>query len=227
VKVTITNWEKYNARSDRANYSWFRFQNGFFTDHKLGHLTIEDRVVFVFLLCEASKENAGEVEVSESLTGKLLNMPEAKITKAIQRLHAAGVMVAESHQLVESLPATYVRNERNETNERTLPAPAGVFDFESLYKKYPRKEGKTPGITKCKAQIKTQSDFEALSKAIDRYREYTVKTGVEPKYIKHFDTFMTSWRDWTDPETGSAAEPAPFSIAAILAKGEEGEHDRS
>jgi hypothetical protein len=88
------------------------------------------------------------------------------------------------------------------------------FDFESLYKKYPRKEGKADGLKRCKAQIKTPEAFAELSQAIDKYKSHVHSKGLEEKYIKHFSTFMNSWRDWLDPETGSA-ESSVIDFAAI------------
>jgi hypothetical protein len=76
------------------------------------------------------------------------------------------------------------------------------FDFEKIYGMYPRKEGKQKGIEKCKSQIKYQSDYEELTRAINRYRLYCEKQVTEPRFIKHFDTFMTSWRDYLDPDFG-------------------------
>lgn len=81
---------------------------------------------------------------------------------------------------------------------------AHKFDFDSLYEKYPRKEGKKKGLAKCRLEIKTQEKFIALSRAIDRYKEYCVREKKEPRFIRHFATFMGIWEDWTDPETGTS-----------------------
>jgi hypothetical protein len=77
------------------------------------------------------------------------------------------------------------------------------FDFIALYQKYPRKVGKTAGIKRCEAQIKTPEDYALLSQAIDSYVEYLKKEGTEPKFVKHFSTFMSEWRDFLDRETGN------------------------
>lgn len=91
--------------------------------------------------------------------------------------------------------------EKEEEEEKPLKLK---FDFEALYQKYPRKLGKQKGIEKCKAQIKTPEEFEALSKAIDQYVFHLRSKGTEEKFIKHFDSFMTIWRDWLDPATGQS-----------------------
>lgn len=76
------------------------------------------------------------------------------------------------------------------------------FDLELLYQKYPRKQGKSLGLKKAKTQIKTQADFDALSSAIDAFCRHHKKLETQPEYIPYFSTFMASWKDWLEPETG-------------------------
>lgn len=82
------------------------------------------------------------------------------------------------------------------------------FDLESLYKKYPRKIGKQQGFKKADKDVTCQTTYEALEKAIDHFAEFHRDKGTEEQYIPHFSTFMTSWRDWLDPETGTATVSA-------------------
>lgn len=77
-------------------------------------------------------------------------------------------------------------------------------DLLELYAMYPRKEGKTKGLEKAKLQAKTRSTLEEIKTAISNYRKKIETQAIEPNYIKHFDTFMTTWRDSLDPETGSS-----------------------
>lgn len=95
-------------------------------------------------------------------------------------------------------------NER--TNERTRTPRVrntSVFDFEPLYQKYPRKEGKTRGIAKCVKEVCTKEAYEELSVAIDRFAKQCRQRGTESRFIPHFSTFMGTWRDWLDPQAGT------------------------
>lgn len=65
-----------------------------------------------------------------------------------------------------------------------------------LYQQYPLKKGKTVGLKKLTNQIKTKEDLELLQIAIRNYAE-EVKDS-DPKYIKHFSTFASCWRDYTE-----------------------------
>lgn len=87
-----------------------------------------------------------------------------------------------------------------EITEHCVVTKNVTFDFESLYKKYPRKQGKGAGLKKCASQIKSQKDFDLLSTAIDNFSSYMRDSGRDIELIPYFSTFMTNWRDWLDPE---------------------------
>lgn len=90
---------------------------------------------------------------------------------------------------------------------------SSVFDLEAAYENYPLKEGKSKGIQKLSREIKTQEDYEALLRAIDKYsRSEKVSNG----YIKLFSTFASEWRDWTAQDVGLRATPStPVKSAEI------------
>lgn len=95
-------------------------------------------------------------------------------------------------------------------------------EFERIYQKYPRKEGKSRGIAKAKSQIKTPEDLALLEKAIDRYRDHCVREGKEKQFVMHFSTFMASWRDYLDDDVGKVdlpnATPVVHPMLAELKK---------
>lgn len=99
---------------------------------------------------------------------------------------------------------------------KVLNSKKPKFDFESVYKGYPLKVGKTKGLKICEREIRTQEDFTALGQAIARYSVWlsTDQNGFKPS-PKHFCTFMAAWRDWVDPDAGKIemkAIPRPVSV---------------
>lgn len=78
-----------------------------------------------------------------------------------------------------------------------------TLDFDSIYAKYPRKQGKSLGMKKCKAQIKTAVRFDLLNKALGNFASYHRRMGTEPQFLPHFSTFMTSWEDWLAQDAGT------------------------
>lgn len=70
------------------------------------------------------------------------------------------------------------------------------FDFESIYKSFPRKLGKTSGIKWLKAHIKTLEKYSLLAQAVDNYAKHCDENVTEIKFILHFSTFVRRWEDW-------------------------------
>lgn len=88
-------------------------------------------------------------------------------------------------------------------------------EIEKIYSEhYPLKIGKQKGVEKLSREIRSEYDLDQLVIAIARYKS-TIKPGTEPKFIKHFSTFATTWREWLDPNAGQAdsiaAEKADLS----------------
>lgn len=211
VRINILNWDKHNPKRDQKTYSWLRLQNDIATDKDLYGLSAEQKWAWVVILCEASKKNCGEIEFDLDWLSEIARVKKASVESLLRFLEEKPIITkslprasAECRSTTPTYERTYER-----TNETILPdsapaEPRRVFDFEGLYSRYPRKEGKAKGIAACKAQIRSQEDFAALSLAISRYSEHVKKHATDPRYIKHFSTFMGSWRDWLEPEAGTA-----------------------
>ncbi len=211
MQITITDWQKFNPRSDRANYSWFRFENKFYI--KTFSWGAEVQRIFTYLCCCASQENKPTFEFDIELASVLLKRKPTQIAFDIKHLEKIGMITADKsrHEAVKEpalLPATYERtNVTNEHTHNAVKEPA-VFDFDIVYGKYPRKIGRKKGIETCRSQIKTQSDFDSLLLAIQRYSDHCRLERVEPKFIKHFSTFMNSWTDWVlQPQPKQITKP--------------------
>lgn len=90
---------------------------------------------------------------------------------------------------------TFVQSSLITTNKK-------LFNLETLYEKYPKKIGKKKGLERLTRKIKTQTDFDNCSLAIDRYAEYCKQNNTEKQFIKQFDTFATSYEDYLDEDFG-------------------------
>ena len=71
---------------------------------------------------------------------------------------------------------------------------------------YPRKEGKKQGIIKCKAQIKTEEDFQRLKTSVENYAKKCESEKIEKKFIKQFSSFMSCWEDYEEIEIAKSFE---------------------
>jgi hypothetical protein len=77
------------------------------------------------------------------------------------------------------------------------------FDFEKVYQAFPKRMGKKIGIERCKRSITTQEEYEDLMRAVVNYSNYCATEGLEPRFIKHFSSFMSIWQDWLDEDAGT------------------------
>lgn len=70
------------------------------------------------------------------------------------------------------------------------------FDFESLWKLYPRPIGKKLAMKHFKASVKNEQDYQNIQQALNNYlHSKTVLVGDE-QYIQHGSTWFNNWRDW-------------------------------
>lgn len=215
MRIHIPNWREFNPRSDVKKPSWFRLSHDLFENPDFYDFSPSELVSWIYLLCHASKKNSDTITVNILHLEKVGRIKEKDFRSAVRKLETLQcITVLDTHTLRERHAhdtPTNATNERTNGTERDehadlLPQARPRFDFESLYKKYPRKEGKAKGIAACKAQIKSPEDYSALSAAIDRYQERIHREGTELKFIKHFSSFMAVWRDWLEPDAGTSPQ---------------------
>lgn len=105
-------------------------------------------------------------------------------------------------------PIEEVKKERSkERRSRAAYAQA----FEDAYGKYPRKEGKS-GAFKAYQKL-APGERAQVPVAIANYAR--AKSSEDPRFLKHFSTFMGEWRDWLAPETGSVAAIPSINVVPI------------
>lgn len=133
-----------------------------------------------------------------------------------QNENASSNALAHAKACLTNAPIQFNSTQLNsiQTKNRSTAARSD-FDFDAVYKSYPRKMGKKKGLAVCRAKIKTPEQYEKLRQAVDRYSAHVKTAGTEPEFIKHFSTFMNSWEDWLDPETGTAVSNV-LDIAQML-----------
>ena len=203
MRITVKNWREYNPRTDVKNPSWFRLSHGLFEDPDFYDFTHAELIAWLYILSAASRKNSDTFTVNFQHVERIGRLKEKEFRSAVKKLQSLQCIlvdvtppIREGHAADTATNATNETNEHNETNER-LTAP---LDFEPLYRKYPRREGKSKGLATCRVQIKTPEEYAALSLAIDNYAAKVERQATEKKFIKQFSTFMHCWRDYLEPE---------------------------
>lgn len=93
------------------------------------------------------------------------------------------------------------------------------FDFEVLYRAYPRKEGKRRGMAKLKKTIKTKAEYDAFKGAMETYVALCKAEAREPQYIKLWQTFVNNWTDYLEADLKPATSD-PFEQFKRVMRGE-------
>jgi hypothetical protein len=191
--ITINGWDKFNPRKDVRAASWFRLEHGFIEDPDFFDFSIEEKFCWIYLLSIAAKKRGSTFLLNANHAIRVCGIKRGSLDSALQKLQELQIIAVGVTDTLRERTATNVR-----TDERTIPQ---IFDLESLYSNYPRKEGKKKGLQIAKSQIKDLDQFKKLEMAITNYGKKISIEKIEPKFIKHFDTFMNCWTDYLELQT--------------------------
>lgn len=203
IEIKIRNWEKYNKRKDYKRPWWFALSNSLLEDPDFYSFTDGEIKAWIYILSQASKQCSPSVKINTVHSNRVCNIKESTMISCIKKLLTHKVCTESVRNPNATLHNITVQNR---TIQNTIAQPDGrasVIDFNILYQEYPRKVGKKAGLRLCKNAIKTPEALLAARKAVKRYSDYCRSNKVEPRFIKHFSTFMNSWEDWCDESVGS------------------------
>jgi hypothetical protein len=211
VLIKIPNWSKFNPRADRVNFSWFRLQNNFFHDQSVFLLSPDQKLLYIFILCEASKTNSDIVKIAPRYVCAIIGMIEQKVRDTLSYIADLGLIVlseihtpinvcgdltSESRQNDDSKPSNCLTtNER--TNERTDEQKRNRSgyskEFDQLWIEYERKGDKKSAFREWTKLKLTADDIANLSIAIKAHN----KAKPDAQYRKDFERFLkTDWQEW-------------------------------
>lgn len=86
MEITVCDWGKYNPKRSQKTYTWLRLNNDFFYSPDMDGLTGEEMIVWVVILCLASKENTGKIKMSPDKLARRARVDLSVINSAIQKL---------------------------------------------------------------------------------------------------------------------------------------------
>lgn len=111
--------------------------------------------------------------------------------------------MARQHR-VSTAPKNKIKN-----NIKGDVKKAEALDFDAIYKIYPRKKGKAPGLTACKKLIKDPQTFSLAKSAAEELRkEFEKRPKTELTYCQYFSTWVNA-QPWLDD---SEIEKKPRTI---------------
>lgn len=199
-EIEIIDWESFNPRSDRGGFTWFRMSNQFFLDMRQRRGCSSDATVLMtFLLAEASAKDGRPFRFRLEYAGEILGWKADRVQSGLSELSEQHLVRFKPLQAASTLTDGRTDGrilldgiEQKPDNEKAEPK----FDLESVYRRFPRREGKSRGLKKLKSEIRTLADFEQLVVSVENYA--ASRRGEDPKFTKHFSTWVAEWRDWIE-----------------------------
>lgn len=92
-----------------------------------------------------------------------------------------------------------------------------VFDFEALWLLYPKKLGKVEANRFFNAQVKNDSDYANITKALENFLISDIVRG-DPQFIPHGSTwFNNRWTDWIDITIATGKSQAMLDMERMIA----------
>ena len=192
VSISINKWEDYQPRKDLKALTWFRVNTNIFDGNTYFKIKNDGLVVLLFVLSIAAKDNENEFELDLEFAEDKLKYKKAYILDTLNKLQEIQLLRVSVQTCTDLLPT--IHNKQTNNTNKTLQ----TIDFDSAYSLYKNKKGKIKGYEKLSKEIKTDGDLKLFIKAIENYNLDIELNKTELKYIKHFSSFVTVWREWLE-----------------------------
>lgn len=86
IEVTVRNFESYKGRADVTHNSWFRMSNRILEDPEFFEFTSSEFLVWIYILCQASKKNQATIQVFYQHAHHIARLPKNVVNSAIEKL---------------------------------------------------------------------------------------------------------------------------------------------
>ena len=213
--MEIAGWADFNPRKNSKKPSWFRLDHDMLESPEFSDFSHGELVAWIYILSQASKKSNGQVVVFLDHAHRVRGLCDDDFLDAIEKLEELGhlkVSKRNFEKLEVSEVAEHATLHHITSQNITIQNPcstvverAATFDIEAIYRSYPRKQGKSVGMKKLKAQIKTQADYDDCLRAMANYKKSeTVAKG----FVMLFSTWTNQWRDCLDSDYGKTHTPA-------------------
>ncbi len=227
--IKINNWENYNARKDVKKPSWFRLNHDFIEDHEFFSFNHEEKFCWIYFLSLASKKNTDTIQINFDHALKVCNISKKAILSCLEKLIELNIVTSITSRtrnvdvtdtivdVTDAAATLHYNTIHNNTLHKLSNRTAGqeIFNFEEVYKNYPRKEGKAKAFEVLKKTILTKKQFDDLNQAVLNYSKSIIKNQTDPKFIKQFSSFIgpgnaSYWTDWINPTLNNFQSPKGY-----------------
>jgi len=181
VRIEILNWDRFNIRKDVKATSWLRFQNNFCIDPDFWNFNPEERMVWIYILCESSQRYKQEISIEIEQISAIMRLNIKNVRSGIEKLVQLGAIKDISRPCNVAVPsesnlasATNRRNKQNKQTEQTDKAGntataldiLNYWNYQNIIVHKPKPELLEKVF---KAYRKKKRDLCEVKKGIDNY----------------------------------------------------------
>jgi hypothetical protein len=216
IEIEIRHFAKYIKRGDIKTPNWFAVDHNILLHPDFFPVSGDEFKAYVWIIGVAAHLNASKIRVYPEVCASQLRIPVEVVHSSIEKLNekrwdVTNPLRRRTGNNKASCPTVQDSTIQNITNRETNTAIAAVFDFDFVYNLYPKKLGKSQGLKTFNRTIKTTTDYDRLVLAVQNYAAHVDAEKTEPKFIKHFSTFMNQWSDWIEYKAPEAVPSADLS----------------
>lgn len=210
--IHIKNIEDYQPNyKDGRNLIWIRWDINTISNYKISKLSPSQRWLFISLICLETKAKK-PIVFDIDWIAKAADYPKKDILNDIKVLQEIELIVTKCDIMSQNVPTDRHTNKHTYKHTNKHTDKVSEFDFESIWAKYPNKDGKKAADRHFKASVKTEKDWQDINQALKNYLDSEV---VKKGFIKNGSTWFNNWRDWIQPPI-KPVNPVPRSEERIF-----------
>lgn len=130
-------------------------------------------------------------------------LPDKK-ERSKERINLQEITENKETDIYRQNPSKSIKIEQNPSNTLVWRS-----EFEGLWKKYPRKQGKKDALRHYCSARKQGWSFEEVSDGLDRYCDYIKRNRITENYIKQGSAWFCQW-SWDDDYSGDFSNGRGF-----------------
>lgn len=121
ISVHILGWDKFNGpRKDLLTPTWFRFNHDFFQHPDFYSFTFEERLVWIYILCERSKRTICTFFIINlNHFEKTLQLSSSIFRKTVKKLEQNQIIKIQPYRCRTDAVQDLALTEQNRTNKQT------------------------------------------------------------------------------------------------------------
>ena len=134
---------------------------------------------------------------------------DVKVHKSVMDILSKNRINSENLTVSKQLDNSFLTVQDKDKDKDKDKDSTTRFDFESLWSKYPNKDGKKVAERHFKASVKNEKDYKDIQTALENYIK---SDSVAQGFIKNGSTWFNNWRDWITPPKKGFKDGLPESL---------------